>query len=354
MKTKEFKHISCRNLFRHFPIWLPLIAAPVLWSSCDEDDLSRKTNLLVSTTPEKDSELLTGLKCEIYGGRDTLYVFSNVDYDLFFQTSYKEDGDWLKIISKTYNPQIKADEVIIECAPMTEKYVKRDGSLSFTSKDNYLGQFLSVRQGYVTEIAEDFSWLKAGTPNPFEMTQDINIADWTTAQTEKGWTSTVYDGREKASCFAKLGYLRLGEEGSGADLITPPTSHFVSDSVVMLTFQAVAYTSLEEVKDQNTLHVNILNGGAFLDGSTSKTIQLNHIDPTDRKVIANMWKNNQYEFYVVSKESNPLSGDTKIQFVTGDYSSATGNNRIFIDNIYAYIVDKEFYYLATLPSDEEK
>ncbi|MGL4293662.1 MAG: hypothetical protein ACRCSQ_08820 [Bacteroidales bacterium] len=342
MHVKEKRLPEPQRAGNYFPVWLLLSVAPMIWTGCEEDDLSRKTNLTVVAESENGIEDLTGLKSSIYGGEDFLYVKSNVGYDSFFETSYKLDK-WIRIINKGYNQEIKADQYLIECDPMPDgNYEKRKGTISFVSKDNYLGKFIPVQQGFNTEIAEDFSWLKSGTTDPLDFSSDVNIQNWTTAQVEKGWTSTKTEDTQEAFCYSKAGYIRLGDEGRAGDLITPQVSGFVSDSVILLTFKAVSYVSPDGEKDANDLTISILNGGTFEDGSTSKHLNLNYFDPSDPLLHKNMWKDNQYEFYIVSKPSNKLTGDTRIQFRTGEVTT-NKNNRIFLDNIYAYIVEKEFY-----------
>lgn len=321
-----------------------LFAIPLFLSvACDDDkDYSRSEFLIVSESTEQIPT--PNVYCKIEGGEDTLYVFSNVEYKYFFQTDDKDDK-WVKILKSDYLPELKATRLIIEIEPRGDNLEKRTGTLSFSSKENFFGQFIPFNQGFSHRLNENFSWLKYGTNSPFDISKETLIKNWTNAQIEYGWKSTIENGYNNAFCYGKNGYIKLGTDILGADLITPYISTIVKDTVLLLTFDAVAFTSENGIKDNNKLTVNILDGGVFPDGSTSKKIDLGYYDHTDKNITSSMWNNAEHKLFIMSDKEKPLTGSTRVQFVTGTDIVSGQNNRLFIDNINLFIVDWRSHYL---------
>ena len=48
---------------------------------------------------------------------------------------------------------------------------------------------------------------------------------------------------------------------------------------------------------------------------------------------------------MVSPPERPITANTKIQIIGGDYILTAGNNRVFVDNFYVYRLDDVYYYL---------
>lgn len=344
MKTPLFKRTVSLLFFRGSISFLFLLSLFLVLVSCDDDkSYGRKEFLIVSETEEK--EPVDNVYCKIEGGRDTLFVFSNVEYKYYFQTD-DEDENWIKIISSDYLPDIDATRLIIEINPRGDDYLKRTGTLSFSSGENFLGQFVPFNQGFNTRLYEDFAWLKYGTNSPFDLSKDALISTWTETQVKYGWKSTVPEGVSEALCYGKNGYIRLGDESMGADLISPFTNGIIKDTVVLLTFDAVAFVSELGIKDKNKLTVNILDGGIFADGTSSASVDLGYYNHTDKNLPVNMWQNARYKFYIKNDEIHPFTGDTRIQFIAGADIVSGAHNRLFIDNINLFIVDNKSYYLA--------
>ena len=89
-------------------------------------------------------------------------------------------------------------------------------------------------------------------------------------------------------------------------------------------------------KDNNKLTVKVVGGGEFFDGTTSKDITLNYIDPAAEELETAMWENSQQEFILVSHPKNKFSSETRVEVMAGDYVMESGNTRIFIDNFYIF------------------
>ena len=248
-----------------------------------------------------------------------------------------------------HNEATGEDEWRLVYEEQIKDYKRRISTVSLISSEVDLGKFINIRQGFTTRLGENFEWLKYGssTASPNVTTNEKLIGDWTQDQKEFKWTSTIASGESKAYCYGKFGFLRLGnDQGHGADLITPYITDIARDSVLLVSFDAVAYTADDGTKDNNKLTVKILNGGEFADThTTTKTIDLDYYDPLDADVLHTMWNKGRHNFYVVSPPERPVTADTKFQLMGGDYILTGGNNRVFVDNFYVYRLDNIYYYL---------
>ena len=290
-------------------------------------------------------------------GQLSIFVKTNTAYSVLVQSKVpaneqeKEEviEDWLRAEKVGRNESTGEDEWHLEWEAQTKEYKRRIATVSITSPGVDYGKFINIRQGFTTRLGEDFEWLKYGssTASPNVTTNEKLIGDWTEAQKEYNWSSTIGKEASKAYCYGKFGFIRLGDDqGHGADLITPYITDIVRDSVLLVSFDAVAYVADDGAKDNNKLTINILNGGEFADThTTTKTIDLNYYDPLDEDILHTMWSKGRHDFYVVSPPERPITANTKIQITGGDYILTTGNNRVFEDNFYVYGLDNEYYYL---------
>lgn len=343
--------------------WLPLLTLlllPPSYCSCDDSEEGRGEFISVSyvdcqTGEKKEMKLDEALNIPPKAGLLSIFVKTNADYSVLVQSKIPVNGEeeviekWLKAEKVGRNEATGEDEWQLAWEAQTKDYKRRIATLSITSPGVDFGKFINVRQGFTTRLAEDFDWLKYGssTASPNVTTNEKLIGDWTEAQKEYKWTSTIGKGESKAYCYGKFEFLRLGDhQGHGADLITPYITDIARDSVLLVSFDAVAYTADDGTKDNNKLTVTIVNGGKFADThSTTKTIELDYYDPLDADVLHTMWNKGRHNFYVVSSPEHPITTNTKIQITGGDYTLTTGNNRVFVDNFYVYRLDNIFYYL---------
>lgn len=343
MKTPIVKRRFSLSCFRGGSLVLFALVFMQALVSCDDDkSYERKEFLIVSESVEKNP--VKNVYCKVEGGRDTLYVFSNVEYKYLFETDDEEE-EWVRIVSSDYLPEIEATRLIFEINPRGDDYLMRTGTLSVASQENYIGQFIPFNQGFNTRLSEDFSWLKYGTANPFDMDKDTPIKSWSDAQVKYGWQSTG-DENKNAFCYGKNGYVRLGKEDMGADLISPYTNGIANDTILLLTFNAVSFVAETGEKDNNKLTVSILDGGVFASGKNTTNIELEYYDHTDPDLDVNMWNGTKHHIYIKNDESNPLTGNTRIRFITGTDVASGARNRLFIDNINLFIIDGKSHYLA--------
>lgn len=322
-----------------------LFVGSSLVSCSDDKDLARKEYLVVS-----DTLIMRGVDALLAGidvVKDTLYVYSNVEYEVFFRSS--EPEPWFRIEKQGFSAEAQADMYIIYCDAQTATYKKRRGSLSFVSPQNDLGAFVKIVQGMKDVIHEDFGWLPYGSTNPFDNVGAKLLKDWNLAQKEKGWSSTPYGSASDGKLYGKMGYVMLGDQTNRADLVTPTTKAISDDSIMMLRFDALAYVAPDGTKDGNVLTATITGGGEFLGGEKTVRVELPYYDHTINYDAPGktIWdpERKPFRFYIVDGENNPRTQLTKIQFVAGGDASQPGANRVFMDNIHVYALDEATYYL---------
>ena len=357
--------LLCKHLLKNVRWWWVSLSVLFLLSpflgSCDDSEEGRSKFISVSyvdrLTGKTEIELGGALNISPQAGQQSIFVKTNTDYSVLVQSKVPADEqekeevieDWLKAKKVGRNEVTGEDEWLLVWEAQTKDYKRRIATISITSPGVDYGRFINIRQGFTTRLSEDFEWLKYGssTASANVTTNEKLIGDWTEAQKEYNWSSTIGREADKAYCYGKFGFIRLGDDqGHGADLVTPYITDIVRDSVLLVSFDAVAYVADDGAKDNNKLTVNILNGGEFADThTTTKTINLNHYDPFDEDILHTMWNKGRHDFYVVSSPELPITANTKIQLIGGDYILTTGNNRVFVDNFYVYRLDNIYYYL---------
>ncbi len=296
-------------------------------ASCDkEPDFDRKQYLTVSETGNRN-EPVSSLNLRLDENRDTIYVFSNVEYDCKFETSGLDK--WVTVEDKGKDPRTGADIYWVNYEGLDESYERRVGSLNFSSPENYLGTFITVNQGLKTLWQDNFNWLNYGLAGYVDEGAR-RLDGWTAEQKNRGWVSSG----DPAYLYGKVGMVRLGDEANGADMTMPQLSTIISDSVLMVRFFALAHVE-NSVKDGNKLKVSVLNGGIFTDGTTEKLLDVAYTDDDTSSAAIR-------ELYVVDSEINPRTQLTRIQFSTLGLSAP---NRVYIDNFFIHTLDESTLYL---------
>jgi hypothetical protein len=344
MKDSKKWSVMLRPRFRRPVFSCLLLSSLMIFGSCKDDEVEGRSDfIIVSETPDKTP--VSSVYCPVEGGRITLYVFSNVDYESFFQTSDADD-QWVSAVSSEYLSGIGATRLTLQVTPLKDTFKKRTGTFSFASKEHFLGEFPVFTQGFNTRMSQSFTWLAfSGTP----FTEGTPIAQWSAAQKDSAWTSTPIEALDNiAFCYGKNGYVKLGNDTVGGDLISPFFPNAITrDTLLILSFNAVTFTSESGNQDNNRLTVQALKGGIFSSGETSITFDLGNIDPDAGNLSAAMWDNTLHSIFIKTAPEHPFTADMKIRFITGDGDIlASGRNRVFIDNINLYVVDGRSHYLA--------
>ena len=334
-----------------------LLAAATYAVSCEEHSNSERNESIEIYDDPIECEALDGAFVSVKGGLHQLYVKSNVD----FKATWEDDGTspWAAVVDySTVDPKTGFRVVTLKVKPRSSTscyYTRRTGMLILSSVNAELNynKYLKVHQGTTARVSCDFAQLKYGKTDPRFTDSETPIEDWTSAQKKYGFTSTVISGQTKSHCYGKNGYLKLGDDkGHGADLISPYASDLRYDSMLMVSFRAVAFTDFVTGKrDANKITVEVLGGGVIADyaeeGRTTIDLEAVYYDPKSDEFPQNMWDNSELAVFVVSTKQNPITINTQVRITCGSLSpSSTENNRIYLDNFYIrrYTEDEENYF----------
>lgn len=374
---------------------LPALLLLSLWMTGCKGDIDRNADrseyisVYLSESAQKPSDEMW-LPCA--GGEATVYVHSNVPFDVQWQ-----DGKlpaWLRVKStRDCGKGVKA--VTVEFDPITKRqeesvsrglYERRDGVLMLTNSSIYLGKYFVMHQGLTKRIGTDFSFLTDGYDIPNKTIGETLYRDWTSPQKAYGYSSTCIEGQEAAWCYAKKGYVRLGNaEGVGADLVLPLSSAFANDSLLVVSFAAVAQNGKalgdftgdtggdvinedvpenpgqgggtepikpmgaaaapgEEDSEMDNTHLRLeITGGGFIRDAegrraTSIDFEVGYYNPDSPDYPSDIFNGAHYLVFIEGDSRDPLTAQTSIRLISGDISGvpASGNNRIFVDDIYVY------------------
>lgn len=331
-----------------------LIAATIGITSCETHSNSdRNESIKVYADPIAKEPIDAGI-VGVKGGLAKLYVDANID----FVATWEDDAatPWAKVVDySSTDPQTGLRVITLKAnrrSTTSSYYTRRTGMLILAASDGELNynRIIPIHQGSTARVSNDFATLKYGKTDPRFTDGETPIDNWTTAQKNLGFTSTTIEGEEVAHCYGKNGYLKLGDDkGHGADLISPYTNTLRSDSMLMVSFRAVAYTDFYTgAKDDNKIKVEVLDGGVIADfadtGKTSIELEAAYYDPRSDEFPENMWEGSDLLVFVVGTQLNPITVNTRIRISCGSFTQTSPvNNRIFLDN----------FYIRRLEADEE-
>lgn len=331
-----------------------LIAATIGITSCETHSNSdRNESIKVYADPIAKEPIDAGI-VGVKGGLAKLYVDANID----FVATWEDDAatPWAKVVDySSTDPQTGLRVITLKAnrrSTTSSYYTRRTGMLILAASDGELNynRIIPIHQGSTARVSNDFATLKYGKTDPRFTDGETPIDNWTTAQKNLGFTSTTIEGEEVAHCYGKNGYLKLGDDkGHGADLISPYTNTLRSDSMLMVSFRAVAYTDFYTgAKDDNKIKVEVLDGGVIADfadtGKTSIELEAAYYDPRSDEFPENMWEGSDLLVFVVGTQLNPITVNTRIRISCGSFTQTSpANNRIFLDN----------FYIRRLEADEE-
>ena len=248
-----------------------LIAATIGITSCETHSNSdRNESIKVYADPIAKEPIDAGI-VGVKGGLAKLYVDANID----FVATWEDDAatPWAKVVDySSTDPQTGLRVITLKAnrrSTTSSYYTRRTGMLILAASDGELNynRIIPIHQGSTARVSNDFATLKYGKTDPRFTDGETPIDNWTTAQKNLGFTSTTIEGEEVAHCYGKNGYLKLGDDkGHGADLISPYTNTLRSDSLLMVSFRAVAFTDyMTGARDDNKITVEVLGGGVIRD-----------------------------------------------------------------------------------------
>lgn len=314
-------------------ICFSLLSSIFLFSCKKEEETSRYSDFIISESTNLEDRIDSIYDVRIEGGLDTLFVHTSKEFKISSETADLEK--WV-VIEKVEKLSTSLTQVIIKILPLSETFEKRSNVLSFVTAD-LDGGFISMSQGYVRRFTDNFNWLRYGVLNPLDEGREVLIKDWTTTQLANGWTSTVGEDQSAAYVFGRFEHMKLGTDNYGADLLSRNIGGIERDSILILNFNALAFSPLFGEKDGNKLTIELQNGSTFLDNTTSKTIELNYFDSQSALIERNLWNNSFHSFYLKKPDNNTVISTIRVRFTTGKEIS-TPTNRVLLDNFNIYSV----------------
>lgn len=313
--------------------------------SCETHSNSDRSESIAVYADPIEKKPVDAVYVGVQGGQAKIYAEANVD----FVASWEDDADmpWAAVLDDTaVDPLTGCRIVTLDVQRRVETgcyYTRRTGMLILAATDGTLNynRIVPVYQGSTARVSNDFSSMKYGKTDPRFTDDETPIDDWTTAQKDYGFSSTTIDGEEHAHCYGKNGYLKLGDdEGYGADLISPYTNTLRSDSLLMVSFRAVAFTDyMTGARDDNKITVEVLGGGVIRDFAQSEktTIDLEagYYDISSEEFPEDMWEGHDFLVFVAGTKANPITANTRVRIICGSLTQNSAvNNRIYLDNFY--------------------
>ena len=366
--------------------------------SCGKSEIGERKDI-IHVFDSLDS-LETGRPLErswisVAGGTNTYYVRCSVPFDVKWQDSGDNWGSVAapeKIGDDLWMVKVSAKPLSYRTLQKGEAmYQKRYGVVLMSVPSVFLGSYLKVEQGMDVRRFDDFSSI-TGSEEPNTTHNDVLMRNWNAAQKGLGYTSTVLPGQPDSTAwvYGKDGYVKLGSDKAvGADFIMPAVPDLQNDTLVVLTFNAVAQNgdvlpdfqgitepitpmgvgprSLDDADDEmdnNVLTVRIEGGGYIRDfveeGGMSITFtDLPTYDRNSPSYPKDIFNGSRYVVFIEGTDLNPLTVNTRIIFEAGDMSGETMEkcNRIFIDDICLFraspIWDEDIFKIAVRSGKDE-
>lgn len=265
------------------------------------------------------------------GGDFTVAVTSNVNWTYALSSSA-----WLT------EKSLSSSQVTLTAAENTS-IDPRSVTMTFTATDYpAVTAVVALNQSPGTVVLEEnFNWLTYGNIVFYTTTGETRIDTWTTAEKERGWTSTINTTSGSGTtplCYARPGFVKVGKTGYGGDLISPKLSKITGSQNLKVTFKAVPYMTAAGTKDDNILKVSVEGPGTV--SVTQFTIDNWPVYPSSG---ADAYCTAFWNEAPATRTFNVTgaTSDTQIKFLGGDYylvGVGAGKNRIFLDDIKVEII----------------
>ena len=317
------------------------LTAALFTVSCEQHQNSERSESIEVYVNLDDEEPVDEASVLVVGGLHQLYVKSNVAF-----TASWEDGDttpWATVVETADGPKgFKVITLDVKRRNKTPYYTRRTGTLVLAANNEGLNynKYVKIHQGSTARVSSDFSWSKYGSSDP-RLDDGVAIDNWTDALKNKGFRSTTIIGEPVAHLYGKNGFIQLGDAaGHGADMYSPYTSDLRYDSLLMVSFRAVAHTDyLTGAKDGNKFTVEVVGGGVIADfaeeGVTKLELEAKNFDPNSEQFPNDMWDGTEFMVFVVGTEANPLTVNTAIRITSGSLDTpSTTPTRLYVDNFY--------------------
>lgn len=319
----------------------------LLVTSCVKEDYNKQRSqyieayLTMEDLKSNDVKPRSGIGVDVRGGITTIFIKSNVDFSAKWQDSYTTP--WVKIISLEKDAENEGVwQLKIAFKTLSDKaiYNRRSGTILLSCPSLSYNVFVRVYQGLASVINCDFSKIVFGYADPFNEIGERSIDNWSDAlRQEYPFTSTPFGNGMISYLYGKNGMIKLGNaDGYGADIISWPVSTMANDSLYMVSFKAVAYTSQDgKTKDSGRFTLEILDGGVIreIGDSTKTSIELEapNFDVTDHSFPSSMWRGSEFLVFFRNSNASPITKNTRIRIVAGNLQVPGQTcSRIYLDD----------------------
>lgn len=274
---------------------------------------------------------LTLLDVDYRGTKGSIYIKSNVDYTVTFQQDvHNHDLNWIKFSEKRHDPVTGCDIIDFNAKPMEKSLNRLSGILNLSSKENYYGKFITIRQGFNARYSTDFSFLKYGSKDPLVTGNERAFEFWSKNQKEDNpFETSIIEGESSSHFYGRNGYVQLGNaKGMGADMTIPYVKEIRRDTAIVVSMNVLAMPG-----DNDEVTLEILGGGVF-DG-TEETVRKFKAAPFNN-TSESIWDGSLKSWVISSLDQNPITLDTRIKVTAGKVEKMDKNNRILLDNINVF------------------
>ncbi len=315
----------------------------ILGTSCNKDDpnAERSEFIKVYDSLEEGEEPGTFFCIGVREGTYPLILETNIPVEkLHFEWQDGDETPWGKVagVESLGKEGLYSVNLTVKARSTYAYYTRRTGTLMISCPELDYGSFVTVAQGSIARFSNNCSNFKYGVANPLFMESDRIYSEWSAAQKEYFQTEP-FKGGEVSYVYGRNTNLRLGDaEGHGGCIVTPFTDELRADSLLMVSFRAVAYADAK-VSDANKVTVEILGGGIFRDtpeaGATKMELTVPHFNINSPDFPDDMWNDAEFMVFIQSSEQNPITANTQIRITSGSLSEQADTGcRVFISNVY--------------------
>lgn len=312
--------------------------------SCRKEDPNRKrpqfievyTSMEDLENPQKTPVSSIGI--DVRGGENTIFVKSNVEFNVAWQDALFTP--WARVTGcETVSSNPFVTKLTFEASRLDTRacYGRRTGTLLLSCPSVNYAVYIRVSQGLSTRLFCDFSNLVYGYPDPLNEIGERAFDEWSaTVRDTYKFTSEPSVSAGKSCLYGKSGFVKLGDGmGHGAEITTWQEDNFEGDSLLMVSFNAVAYTDAEGKKDSGKFSLEVIGGGVIRDNLNSTSINLtaSGYDANGPGYPNSIWNESGFLVFITGTKDNPVTKDTKIRIASGSLTNEGENSRLFLDNL---------------------
>lgn len=281
---------------------------------------------------------VSSIGIDVRGGENTLFVKSNVEFNVAWQDALF--NPWARVTGcETLSSNPFVTKLTFEAQRLDTRacYGRRTGTLLLSCPSVNYAVYIRVSQGLSTRLFCDFSNLVYGYPDPLNEIGERAFDEWSQAVRDTyKFTSEPSASAGKSCLYGKSGFVKLGDAlGHGAEITTWQEDNFEGDSLLMVSFNAVAYVDADGKKDSGKFTLEVVGGGVIRDDTKSTSISFTApwYDAKASGYPASIWNDSGFLVFIAGTKDNPVTKETRIRITSGSLKDAGENSRLFLDNL---------------------